>query len=134
MRSHFSLSLRSGANNKLQVKRMIGKRDDRRKDEATKKAELELKKKKEELVREVCVFSYLSAAPTTFPLTDRAAMLQTSDAILHVLPTQRSTGPGEYISVDSLHARNVLLITAQTALPSSSGMSATKLKQTDGLI
>jgi U3 small nucleolar RNA-associated protein 24 len=37
------------------VKRMIGKRDDRRKEDAVKKAELELKKKKEEAVREVCV-------------------------------------------------------------------------------
>ncbi|KAH6627003.1 Fcf1-domain-containing protein [Chaetomium sp. MPI-SDFR-AT-0129] len=35
------------------VKRMIGKRDDRRKDDAVKKAEMELKKKKEEAVREV---------------------------------------------------------------------------------
>ena len=34
---------------------MIGKRDDRRKEDAVKKAELELKKKKEEAVREVCV-------------------------------------------------------------------------------
>ncbi|KAK3685550.1 Fcf1-domain-containing protein [Podospora appendiculata] len=35
------------------VKRMIGKRDDRRKDEGEKKAELELKKKKEALVHEI---------------------------------------------------------------------------------
>lgn len=34
---------------------MIGKRDDRRKEDAVKKAELELKKKKEEAVREVYV-------------------------------------------------------------------------------
>jgi U3 small nucleolar RNA-associated protein 24 len=34
---------------------MIGRRDDRRKEEAVKKAELELKKKKEEAVREVYV-------------------------------------------------------------------------------
>ena len=38
-----------------QVKRMIGRNDDRRKEDAVKKAELELKKKKEEVVREVCV-------------------------------------------------------------------------------
>lgn len=37
---------------------MIGKRDDRRKDDAVKKAEMELKKKKEEAVREVCVASF----------------------------------------------------------------------------
>jgi hypothetical protein len=34
---------------------MIGRNDDRRKEEAVKKAELELKKKKEQAVREVCV-------------------------------------------------------------------------------
>jgi hypothetical protein len=34
---------------------MIGRKDDRRKEDAVKKAELELKKKKEEAVREVCV-------------------------------------------------------------------------------
>jgi hypothetical protein len=39
---------------------MIGRRDERRKDEATKKAELELKKKKEAAVREVCVVAVMS--------------------------------------------------------------------------
>lgn len=34
---------------------MIGRNDDRRKEDAVKKAELELKKKKEQAVREVCV-------------------------------------------------------------------------------
>ncbi len=43
------------ANPLPQVKRMIGRNDDRRKEDAVKKAELELKKKKEEVVREVCV-------------------------------------------------------------------------------
>jgi hypothetical protein len=34
---------------------MIGRKDDRRKEEAVKKAEMELKKKEKQAVREVCV-------------------------------------------------------------------------------
>lgn len=34
---------------------MIGKNDDRRKEDAVKKAEMELKKKEKEAIREVCV-------------------------------------------------------------------------------
>ncbi len=43
---------------------MIGRNDDRRKEDAVKKAELELKKKKEEAVREVCVALSLEANPS----------------------------------------------------------------------
>jgi hypothetical protein len=46
---------------------MIGKRDDRRKEDAVKKAELELKKKKEEAIREVCVTMLLSMVMAKVP-------------------------------------------------------------------
>ncbi len=47
---------------------MIGRNDDRRKEDAVKKAELELKKKKEEAVREVCVAAGLiSTLPVVLP-------------------------------------------------------------------
>jgi len=50
----------------VQVKRMIGKRDERRKTDAVKKAELEAKQKKEELIREVSVL-LLHLLPTHCP-------------------------------------------------------------------
>lgn len=62
---------------------MIGKRDDRRKEDAVKKAELELKKKKEEAVREVCVVMLPSTIMARVLVAD---MLQTPDAVVHVLP------------------------------------------------
>ena len=45
---------------------MIGRRDERRKEEAVKKAEMELKKKEKEAVREVYVLS--SETPATAPV------------------------------------------------------------------
>jgi hypothetical protein len=78
-----------------QVKRMIGRNDDRRKEDAVKKAELELKKKKEEAVREVCVAVPSSCSTVNIPLAD--TMLQTPDAVVHVLPAQHSLGSCEYI-------------------------------------
>jgi GTP:adenosylcobinamide-phosphate guanylyltransferase len=71
---------------------MIGRKDDRRKEDAEKKAELELKKKKEEAVREVCVAKTrppVGVVPADMPL-------QAPDAIVHVLPAQYRLSSCEY--------------------------------------
>jgi hypothetical protein len=74
---------------------MIGRKDDRRKEDAEKKAELELKKKKEEAVREVCVAKTrppVGVVPADVPL-------QAPDAVVHVLPAQYRLGSCEYALV-----------------------------------
>ena len=77
---------------------MIGKRDDRRKEEAVKKAELEKKKKEKEAVREVYAAVSLLLARLYASFADHVP--QTSDAILHVLPAQHCSGSCKYLVAD----------------------------------
>ena len=97
---------------------MIGKRDDRRKEDAVKKAELELKKKKEEAVREVCV-------ATSWPTADDVPadmFSQTADAVIHVLPAQHGFGSCEY-TVSKISGERDANHDISIALPSPRGMS-----------
>jgi hypothetical protein len=98
---------------------MIGKRDDRRKEDAVKKAELEAKKKKEEAVREVYV---AVSGSTTDAVLANMLLLQTPDAVLHVFPAQHSFGSCEYTFSEISGGRHANL-DVSIALPGPRGMS-----------